>query len=224
MGKRQFGVLGLGVFGSSVVKTLSEYDCEVLAVDSDLTCVERVVPYAMRAVQADMTNIDQLRHIGMGECDVVIVGTGSHLEDSIMAIMNLKELGVGYIVAKAKNKQYMTILEKIGANKVVRPEKEAGERIAKSLLSKNIVDLIDVDDKYSIVDIHIPATWANKSLIELNVRSRFGINIIGIRKHGDEDHLELNVTPNYIFNEDDQILVVAETSSIEELDILGKLK
>ena len=222
MAKRQFAVLGLGVFGSSVVKTLNEYNCEVLAVDNDMENVERIAPYATRAVQADMTNIDQLRHIGIGECDGVIIGAGTSLEDSILAVMNLKELGVNYIVAKAKNKQYMAILEKLGADRVIRPEKEAGERIAKSLLSKNVVDLIDVDDTYSIVDIHIPKSWANKSLIELNVRSRFGINIIGIRKKGVE-RLELNVTPTYVFSEDDQILVVAETSKIEKLDILGKL-
>lgn len=223
MARRQFGVLGLGVFGSTVVKTLSEYGCEVLAVDSDLECVERVAPFATQAVQADMTNIEQLRTIGIADCDVVIIGSGTNLEDSIIAVMNLQELGVKYIVAKAKNKQYMNVLERVGAHRVIRPEKEAGERIAKSLLSNNIVDLIDVDDRYSIVDIHIPTTWIGHNLIELNVRAKYGINIIGIRKQGDIN-LDLNVKPNYVFNEGDQILVVAETAEIEKIDILGKLK
>ncbi len=223
MAKKTFGVLGLGIFGSSVCKTLNEYDCEVLAVDSDITCVDRVADFVTRSVQADMTNLEQLRSIGIADCDVVIVGTGNNLEDSIMAILNLKELGVPYIVAKAKNKQYMTVLEKIGANRIIRPEKEAGERVAKSLLSNNIVDLIDVDDEHSIVDIHIPASWIGHSLIELSIRSRFGINIIGIRKNGSKK-LDMNVNPSYVFADNDQILVVAETDNIEKLDILDKLQ
>ena len=220
--KRTFGVLGLGIFGSTVTKTLCEYDFEVLAADKDIECVERVANFCSSAVQCDMTNLEQLRHIGFGECDVVIVGTGSHLEDSILAVMNLKELGVKKIIAKAKNKQYMAILEKVGADRVVRPEKEMGERVAKSLLSNNIVDLVEVDDEYSIVDIHVPSSWVGQTLIGLNVRARFGINIIGIRKNHDAP-LNLNVTPGYTFQENDQILVVAKTSEIEKLDVLNRL-
>ena len=103
------------------------------------------------ASQGDVTDIEALRDAGIGDCDVAVIAMGSHLEDSIMAILNCRELGIKYIVAKAKNKKYMQILKAIGADKVIRPEREMGERVAKSLLSHNIVDLIDIDDDYSII-------------------------------------------------------------------------
>lgn len=221
--KRQFVVLGLGIFGSSVTKTLSEFGCDVLAIDKDMTCVDRVTPYATQGVQADMTNIDQLRHLDIGNYDVAIVGTGSCLESTVMAVMNLKELGVPFIVAKAKNKSYMQILTKLGVDLVVRPEKEMGERVAKMMLSKNIIDLIDIDDQYSIVEIKVPEGWVGKSLAELNVRGRYGMNIIGIR-NALTDKLSFMPDPHYVFNMNDRVKVIAETGQLKQFDVLEKLK
>ena len=222
MRKRQFVVLGLGIFGSSVAKTLSEYDCDVLAIDKDMSCVDRVAPYVTQCVQADMTNIDQLRHLDIGSYDVAIVGTGSCLESTVMAIMNLKELGVPYIVAKAKNKSYKQIFEKLGVDRVVRPEKEMGERVAKMMLSQNIVDLIEIDDEHSLVEINVPSSWRDKNLIELNVRTKYGMNVIGLRER--EKNLSFTINPEYRFKEGDRIMVISRTGHLDQFDVIDKLK
>lgn len=222
MRKRQFVVLGLGIFGSSVAKTLSEYDCDVLAIDKDMSCVDRVALYATQCVQADMTNIDQLRHLDIGSYDVAIVGTGSCLESTVLAIMNLKELGVPYIVAKAKNKSYKQIFEKLGVDRVVRPEKEMGERVAKMMLSQNIVDLIEIDDEHSLVEINVPSSWRDKNLIELNVRTKYGMNVIGLRER--EKNLSFTINPEYRFKEGDRIMVISRTGHLDQFDVIDKLK
>ena len=151
MKRKSFAVLGLGVFGSTIAKRLSSYDYDVIAIDSDMSCIDRLSDFVSIAIQADITDINQLKSAGVSDVDCAIVATGSHLENSIIAVMNLKELGTPYIVAKAKNKRYMKILEKIGADRVILPEKEMGERVAKQLVSSNIIDLIDIDDEYSVL-------------------------------------------------------------------------
>ena len=133
---RQYVVLGLGIFGSTVAKTLSSYNCEVIALDNDEKCVDRMADIVTQSMMCDITDINQLREAGVQDCDIAIVSMGSHLEESVMGIINLKELGVPYIVAKAKNKRYMQIFTELGANKVVRPEKEMGEQVAKGVLGE----------------------------------------------------------------------------------------
>lgn len=215
MNDRQYCVLGLGIFGSTVAKTLSSYDCEVLAIDKDMTCVERLADDVTQAVQCDITNKEQLRAVGVADCDVAIVGTGSHLEDSVMAIINLKELGVPYVVAKAKNKRYMQIFQKVGADRVVRPEKEYGKQLGKSLLSRNIFDMIDIDANYSIVELKVPKEWVGKSLKEIDARSRFGINVIGLRNQSSDD-LKMNIDVDYHFQEGDHIVLVTDMETIAD--------
>ena len=163
---KTFAVLGLGRFGSSVASQLSEFGYEVIAVDCDLMTVEKMSEQVTQAVRADFTEIDQLRQIGIEECDAAVVAAGSRLEESVLAVMNCKELGIPYVLAKAKNKKYSEILLKIGADRVVIPEKESGERAARQLVSLNIVDLIDLDDEYSIIELKCPLKWTKKSLRE----------------------------------------------------------
>ncbi|MEG0314276.1 MAG: TrkA family potassium uptake protein [Erysipelotrichaceae bacterium] len=214
---KQYVILGLGIFGSTVAKTLSEFNCEVLAIDSDITCVERLADTVTQSVQCDITDKEQLAAAGVADCDVAIVAIGSHLEESILAIINLKELGVPYIVAKAKNKRYMQIMSKVGADKVVRPEKEMGVQVAKSLLASNIIDLINLDDEYNIVELNAPESWVNKSLRDLDARNKFGINVLGIRKVLDK---KLSISPDgdYIIQADDHLLVITDNKSFEKLD------
>lgn len=222
MKQKTYAILGLGIFGSTIAKTLSEYNCEVIGIDKDITCVERVSEFATQAVQADFTDIDQLRAIGVEDADVAVVATGSRLEESIMAILNLKELGVPYILAKAKNKMYMQILLKIGADKVVRPEKEMGERVAKTLLSRNVIEMVDIDDEYSIMELHAPRNWVGKALIDLELRTKYGVNILGIRKHPGES-LKISPAADYIIEADDQLLVIVQNDEFEKFEYLGKI-
>lgn len=219
MDNKQYAVLGLGIFGSTVATTLTNHGCEVIAIDKDVSCVERVVDNVTKAIVANVTDLEELRSAGIGDVDVAIVAIGTHLEEAVLATMNVKELGVPYVIAKAKNKQFMKILEKVGANKVIRAEKDMGQRVAKSLLRKNIVDLIELDDDYSIVEIKAPIDWIGKNFIDLNIRRVYGMNIIGI-KHGNDDHLSLDVSPEYIINRDDYFLVIGKTKELERFDYM----
>lgn len=216
---RQYAVLGLGIFGCTVAKTLSKHNCEVIAVDSDVKCVNRMADIVTQALQCDITDIDQLRAAGIQDCDIAIVSMGSHLEESAMGIINLKELGIPYIVAKAKNKRYMQVFTELGANKVVRPEKEMGVQIAKSLLGRNIIDIIDLDKDYSVIEIPAQQKWIGKSLIELDLRRKYSINVVGIRCVEDGS---LNVCPDaeYVVSHNDHLLIIANSDTIERFDSL----
>lgn len=218
---KQYIVLGLGVFGSTVAKTLSKYNCEVIAIDKDIDCVQRVADSVTQSLKGDITSLELLKNAGAQDCDVAVVAVGSHLEESIMAVLNLKELGVPYILAKAKNKKYKQILEKVGADKVVRPEKEMGVVAAKGLLNKNIVDMVDLDSEYSVMEIRTPRKWLDKTLIEIDVRNKFGINIMGIR-HND-GKLDVTPSPEYCLQADDHLLVISDLKDVSDFDFLDDI-
>lgn len=220
-GNKTYAVLGLGRFGAAIAAELSEFGYEVIAIDSDLNTVEQLSEMVTQAVRADFTDIDQLRQIGVQECDAAVVATGSHLEESVLAVMNLKELGVQTVLAKAKNKKYADILLKIGADRVVIPEKESGERVARQLVSSNIVDLIDLDDEYSIVEMRCPLKWTKKTLRELNLRSQYGINVLGIRKNPAE-RLSISPSADYMLEATDQLMVISDNKLFEKIEALNK--
>lgn len=217
MVNKQFVILGLGVFGSTIAKTLASFDHEVLAIDKDPECVDRVADFVTKAVIGDITDKDFLSELGVNEFDVGIVAIGDHLEESILGVMNLKELGVNYIVAKAKNKRFMQVLQKVGADRVVRPEKEMGMKIARNLLRTNITDLIQLDDTYSVVEMKPAKEWVGKSIIELDLRKKYNINILG-KRNKETLKLEFFIDPKYILQADDHFLLVADTEKIERLD------
>lgn len=222
MKRKTFAILGLGIFGSTMAKTLSEYGYDVIGMDLDLTNVERVSEYVVQAVQADFTDIEQLRMAGVSDVDVAVVATGSKLEASIMAVLHLKELGVPFILAKAKNKVNMHILLKVGADRVVRPEKEMGERVAKSLLSRNIVDMVDIDEEYSLMELQAPKEWVGKALKDLDVRIKFGANVLGFRS-SENAKLNLGIGPDFVVQEEMLLLVIVENNKFESLEYQGKI-
>ena len=174
-------------------------------------------PYATKAIVGDVTDLEFLKSLGVEEFDVGIVAIGNHLEDSILAVLNLKELNLSYVIAKAKNKRFKEVLEKVGANYVIRPEKEMGEKIAKSLLRNKITDLIELDEKYSVVEMVVPDHWVGQTLMTLNLRKTYNINILG-RRDKDTKKLDLFIDPNYILEKDDHFLMIAETAKIEKFD------
>ena len=213
--EKQYVVLGLGIFGSTIATTLSKGGKEVLAIDRNMACVERIADKVTKAVQADTTDIEQLRALGIEEFDVAIVAIGNQLEASILTVMNLKELGVKYILAKARNKQFMQILEKVGADKVVRPEKDMGTKIVKSLLRNKL------EGGYSVVEMEAPSMWVGKTLKLLNVRATYDFNVIGIKK-GKEDKIKMSIDPDAVIESQDIFLLVAYTENIERFDLMGR--
>lgn len=219
MQSKQYVVLGLGVFGSTITKTLSQFGCEVLAIDKDPECVQRVSEFATKAVIGDITDRQFLIDLGVEEFDVGVVAIGNHLEESLLGVLNLKEIGVPHIISKAKNKQFKVVLEKIGADRVVRPEKEMGERVARSMLRKNITDLVEIDESYSIVEMKVPLAWVGHSLNGLDLRKNYGINILGLRDMKTHKLL-LSIDPSYLIQNEDHFLMIAETDKIEKFDYL----
>lgn len=217
--EKQFVVLGLGIFGSTLVKTLSQFGREVIAIDKDSENVQRVSEFATKAVIGDVTDIQFLTDLGLDDIDVGIVAIGDRLEDSILATMNLKELGVPYVIVKAKNKRFKVVLERIGADHVVRPEKEMGEKIARTLLRKNIKDLIELDEEKCIVEMKVPQSWIGKSLSQLDLRKLYSINVLG--KRDPKTHkLEVPVDPSAPIEMNDTFLVLGQTDKIEKYDYL----
>jgi len=213
--RKTVAILGLGIFGSTLAKDLCRYNVDVIAVDKDMSSVERISEFVNNAVCLDFTDINQLKAVGVGDADIGIVTSGSLLEESIMGILNLKELGVERIIAKSKNRKYSEILKKIGADETVSPEKSFGKSLAKKLVSKDILELFDLDNDYTIFDMKVPTTWTNKSLIELNLRNKYNLNVIGVRRN---DKLLINFDPNEKILENDEILAVGENEIFKNFD------
>ena len=210
---RTYAVLGLGIFGSNIEKNLTHYGL-------DMDQVERINDSVTHAVCLNITDIDQLRAVGMDDVDCAIVATGSQLEDSIICIMNLKELGVKRIIAKAKNRKYSEVLLKIGADEVVLPEKEIGKRLAKRLVSPDIIELFDIDNENSIVEIHVLNNWVGHSLTQLDLRNKFGINVIGIRRN---NRLTLTVDPNDYIMEGDELIIACRNDLFDRFSELERV-
>lgn len=218
--RKQVAVLGLGIFGSSIVSTLADYDVDVIAADLDIKCVDRIKDEAVQSNIIDMTDKEALRQIGIQNCDVVVVALSSNLEVAILAVMHCKDLGVPTVIAKAKNKRNAQILRKIGADDVIQPEKDMGYRVAKRLLTKNITEIIEINKgKNCIVELKAPKEWIGKSIIEIEPRSKYQMNIIGI-KNGEK--LTTSIDPEHLIQLDEVLLVIGETESIEKFDYIKK--
>ena len=180
--KKQIVVLGLGRFGYSVAINLAKLGQEVLAVDTDELRVKQVAAEVTHAVQADATDLDALQALGIRNFDIGIVAIGADVQANILATLLLKELGIPYVVAKAVNELQGRVLEKIGANRVVFPEREMGKRIAHSLISTNFMDYIELAKDYRIEELTTPDGFHGKTLRQLNLRNRWGITVIVLKR------------------------------------------
>ncbi|MDK2805957.1 MAG: trk/ktr system potassium uptake protein [Thermoanaerobacterium sp.] len=216
MSGKQFVVIGLGRFGSSVAMTLYSLGCDVLAIDSSEERVQRISDSVTRAVQADATDEKVLRSLGVRNFDVAIIGTGTDIQTSLMVTLMVKELGVKTVVAKALNELHAKVLLKIGADRVIFPEKEAGIKLAHSLTSSNILDFIELSPEYNIVEIMALRDWIGKSLNELKLRQRFGLNIIAIKR---ENNIKITPSADDIIMEGDNLFIIASIDSINKLNI-----
>ncbi len=216
------GILGLGIFGSTIAKTLSEFGSDVIAVDKYEENVNRIEPYIAKGVVGDFTDIELLRTIGLEDCDAVVIATGTYLEASVLGVLNCKKLGIKHIIAKAKNKNYREVLEEIGSTIVVQPEKESGMRVAKNLLRTNIEDIVRLDDSTSVVEFYPPERWIGKSLIQLDLRRKYDINIIGMRRNK-LGKLLVSFDPNEPIAKDFVLVGITESDKFEQVDYLNQL-
>lgn len=215
MKNRQFAVLGLGRFGSSVARELYQGGADVLAVDTNADLVDEIQGCVTHAVQADVTDAPTLRELGLQDFDVAVVTIGEDLRASSIVTMLLKELGVPTVLAKAQDEMHGRMLKKLGADRVLYAERDMGRRVAHSLLSDNILDYIQLSDDFAIVEIAPHESWIGRSLVDLNLRRKFGINVIAIRSEG-----EINVSfgPDAIIHTDDCLLIIGEQSALKKLE------
>ncbi|WP_068620156.1 potassium channel family protein [Paenibacillus tuaregi] len=216
MGKKQFAVIGMGRFGFSVANSLSSMGFDVLAIDSDEQRTQAVSHIVTHAVTADSTEEEALRALGVRNFDVVVVAIGENIQASILTTLILKDLGGPVIVVKAKNELHGKVLQKIGADKVIYPERDMGQRVAHHLVSPNILDYIELSDDYSILEIKVSSAMRGKNLIELNLRARFGCNVMAI-KNG----TKMNISPDasYRLHDDDILVIVGEKGDLTKLEL-----
>ena len=191
---KSYIVIGLGRFGAEAAVQLTTLGCEVLAMDIRSELVQHVSQDVTHAVVADAQDKEVLKALGAKDFECAIVAIGDDLAASVLATMNLKELGIPYIVCKAHDETHRRVLEKLGADRVVIPEKENAARLAKSLSSPNVLDYIELSEDYGIVEVPAPKNWQGKSLKELNVRAKLGINILAVRRDK-----KINVSPSADF-------------------------
>lgn len=211
-----FAVIGLGRFGSSVAKTLSAMGYEVMAVDNDEMRVQEISHVVTHAVQADATDEDAMRALGVRNADCAVVSIGQNIQASILSTLLLKGLGVPYVAAKAQNELHGRVLDKVGADRVIYPERDMGVRVARNLVSSNLLDYLELSPDYSILETVASQRVVGKTLGELNLRARHGISIIAIRRGSD-----INLSPGAddVILEDDTLVMMGR---IDQLDKLQK--
>ncbi len=214
---KTFVVIGLGRFGRSVAEQLISLDCEVLAIDNDRDAVNEIANNVTQAVCADAKDENVLKTLGVRNYDCAVVAIGDNISDSVLITMNVKELGIKRIVCKAKDSQHKRVLEKIGADSVIIPEHEAGRKMAYSLVSKRMIDIIDISAGYSIVDINAPKAWIGKTIEQLSVRKKYGVNIVAIKNGNDENDVTINPAPDYAFRETDIVALVGKSQHIRKI-------
>ena len=214
MKAKQYLVLGLGRFGTSVARTLCELGQEVLAVDSDQQLVDDIAPFVTQAVQLDATDEAALGSLGITNFDAAIVSIGANTRDSILVSVLLKEMGVPYLVAKANDELHAKVLRKIGADRVVFPERDMGARLARSIITPNVLELMDLSDDYQIIEIRLPQKWEGQTIIGVNVRRKYGVSILAIHRN---DRFLVAPAADMQFEASDTLLVMGKKSDIEEL-------
>ena len=213
--KKTYAIFGLGRYGTAVARELVENGMEVIAVDTDQRIVTDAAAYLPVCKCADVTDAEVISRLGIGSIDTVIVCMASNLEASVMAVTLYKEAGVKNVIAKCSNEMHQKILLRVGADKVVFPEHESGIRLAKNLLSSGFIDMISLSNDVSIVEIDVKNEWCGKNLIELNLRKKYGFNIVAIKKG---EKVTIDINPEQVLDAQTTLIVIANTTK------LGKLK
>ncbi|WP_283688718.1 potassium channel family protein [Clostridium perfringens] len=218
MSSKQFVIIGLGRFGSSVAKTLYALGHDVLAIDSNEDLVQEISDSVTHAVQMDATDENALRTLGLRNFDVAVVTIVANIQASVMATLLVKDMGIKYIIAKGNSDLHAKVLYKIGADRVILPEKDMGVRVAHNLVSSSILDYIELSPDYSIIEIESPKEWYGKSMKELSLRSKYGINVMAIKRNN-----EVNISPDAddVINKDDIVVAIGSAEDLTKLE--GKI-
>jgi len=213
---KQFAIIGLGRFGSSIAKTLYQMGHDVLAIDNDPEEVQEISDYVTHAVQADATDEVTLNTLGIRNFDVAVITIGTDIQSSILITLLCKEMGVKYVLAKAQNELHAKVLYRIGADKVVFPERDMGSRVAHNLVSSNILDYIELAPDYSLVEIVPNPEWEGKNLRQLNIRAKYGVNVIAIK--GEDGKVNVAPQAEDMVDQSDILVVIGNNDDIKRIE------
>lgn len=211
---KSYAVFGLGRYGRAVAKELIDNGAEVIAVDSNDKIVEELVGEFPICKCADVTEREVIKQLGISNVDVAVIAIAGQFEASVMATMLCKEAGVGQVIVKCSSEMHRTILEKVGADIVVLPEKESGVRLAKNILSSGFFDIANISEDISIIELKAKSEWIGKSLKELELRKKYSINVIALSKNG---NVEIALQPDTVIEENMKMIVIANKKEIYRL-------
>ena len=211
--KKTYAIFGLGKYGMSLAQELVENGMDVIAVDSNPDLINKAVSTLPICKCADVTNAEVIEQLGIADVDMVIICMSDNFESTIMALSLCKQVGVKKVIAKCKNEMHRDILLRIGADKVIFPEKEAGIRFAKNLLTSGFLDLITLSNDISMAEIDIKSEWIGQNIMELNLRKKYGFNIVGIKTS--DGKVNINIQPEEVITEGMNLIVIANTSKLE---------
>ena len=212
---KTYAVFGLGRYGRAVARELVDNGREVIAIDDDQNIVNDAAAYLPICKCANVTDAEVISQLGIAEIDTVIICMAGNLEASVMAVTLCKEAGVKTVIAKCANEMHQKILLKVGADKVVFPENESGVRLAKNLLSSGFIDMISLSKDVSMIEIDVRDEWVGKNLIELNLRKKYGFNIVAIKKGG---KVNVTINPEQVLDSETTLIVIANTTKLGKLN------
>ena len=219
MANRTIGILGLGIFGQSVLKTLQDQGVDIIAIDDHADVINQYESMITTGIVGDITELDLLDAADIGSCDTVVIATGENLESSVLAVMHCKALGVEHVIAKVKNEVTKEVLEKIGADLVILPEVEAGMSLAKMILFQHGIEVFQLDEAVLVVEFTVPASWVGKSIRDLEIRDQYQLNIIGYRDVEDQP-LRSQISPDFIWPEGVRVMAVTDNQYLDRIQDL----
>ena len=207
-------VLGLGRFGSALAKKLFEKDVEVMAVDRDYTKVQKMADSVTYAAQADMTDEDAMKDLGIKNFDIAVIATGSNIEASIEATLICKDAGITTVIAKATTDTHERILEKIGADKIIFPELDSGERLARVISGSNLLEFIEFSNEFSLAEVRVHKAWVGKDLMELDFRNKYNLNVVAFERGG---KTIINPGPHTKIEKNDLVVLIGRKEDVDKI-------
>lgn len=211
--KKQVVVIGLGIFGMNVIKELSKYDCDVMAIDERSSLVDEAAQYVQYVAKVNAMDRENLEQLDIKNFDIAVVGIGNDFEASTMISLLLKEMGIPYVVAKSRDETHSKFLKMLGVDRIIEPEKDMGIKIAKSIVFPNVIQSMDLDTQHSIVDVLPPEKWIGKKILDLNIRAKYNINLICIEKQ--DQNIKLLPTADYTIQENDKLTLIASNEDLK---------
>jgi trk system potassium uptake protein TrkA len=213
---RRVVVIGLGIFGFNIAKDLYENGLEVIVIDKNKDVIQKIKDFSTKAILADGTDKDMMESIGIQQDDVVIISFGEDLAASTLITLHLKEMKVKHIIVKAPNEDHKHVLEKVGATEVIIPEKEMADKVARSLISPNVLDYLPLSEDYTICEMAPPTSFMGKTIGELHLRSKYHIEVIAVREML-PDRLTMVPRADFLIKDSDVLVVIGKEEDIQKM-------